>query len=220
MAEGNDMSTNVTATLVDRHIAATRGGRNALRYGQSRYTFHDVAALMNRAGNMLRGLGVQADDHVLLLVPPSPALIAGLLGAMKIGAVPVVMTVPIDGGSIARCLAAAKPAVIVAHRSHLEAVESAEHVTAPVVVVGEDAGAHMSFVELVREAPSSLSGAPVATEAMALALFGDGGLITASHGQIAALIAAGEANGGEIEGWSLTPALRAFASCEEAALPS
>jgi len=214
-----ELGKNVTASLVDQHITGTRGDRKALRYGESLYTFHDMAALMNRTGNMLRDLGVQPNSHILLPVPPSPALIAGVLGAMKIGSVPVMITGTVDRESVARCIAVVKPSVIVVHQTHLATFEAAGFGDTTIVVVGKDTGGHRSFAEIVRESASSLSGVEVAPGAPVLALFEGAELVTASHAQVATLLHATEPNGSEIESWALMPALHAFASCEEVALP-
>jgi len=91
-----DATPNVTATLIDALIASNRGDRHAFEFARKTYSYQDVAALMNRSGNMVRKLGVTAEDRVLLLVPESPAFVASLLGVMKAGAVPIVGA-PIGG---------------------------------------------------------------------------------------------------------------------------
>ena len=52
------------------------GDKLAMRYGEKRYSYHDLAALMNRAGNMLRRFGVGPGDEILVAVSPSPSLVA------------------------------------------------------------------------------------------------------------------------------------------------
>ena len=67
-------TSNAATSIVDRHISDNAGDRLALRYGDKRYSYHDLAALMNRAGNMLRRLGVGPGDEILVAVAPSFAL--------------------------------------------------------------------------------------------------------------------------------------------------
>ena len=73
---------NAAALLVDQHIAANRGDQTALRYGDRRYSFNDLAALANRGGNLLRRSEVRPGGSVVLLLSPSPAFFAALLGAI------------------------------------------------------------------------------------------------------------------------------------------
>src|SRR6185503_465900 len=53
MAPTGEALANVTQAAVDRHITGADGQRTALRFGDKQYSFHDLAALTNRAGNML-----------------------------------------------------------------------------------------------------------------------------------------------------------------------
>lgn len=80
---------NLTAYFVDRHIADGRGSRNAIIYEGRKYTYAEIAALVNRAGNGLRRAGVQQGDRVLIVLPDSPGFAAAYFGAIKIGAVAV-----------------------------------------------------------------------------------------------------------------------------------
>ena len=100
---------NVASRLIDTLIAGNRGDQQAFSYNGKRYSYQDVAALMNRAGNLALNLGVRPGERVLLLLPASPAFVASVLGVMKAGAVPVI-DVPRDPAEIERCIAAAKPA--------------------------------------------------------------------------------------------------------------
>jgi acyl-coenzyme A synthetase/AMP-(fatty) acid ligase len=162
MAPIGEALVNVTQAAVDRHITGADGQRTALRFGDKQYSFHDLAALTNRAGNMLKQLGVAVGRSVVIAVPPSPAYAASLLGAMKIGALPVLFAGAIDRAALAKVLADVKPALLVIHQDHLRALEPRSIADDAVVVVGQEPGRHKSFLALVREAPSSLSGAPAA----------------------------------------------------------
>jgi acyl-CoA synthetase (AMP-forming)/AMP-acid ligase II len=111
---------------------------------------------------MLKGLGIAPGARVAMLLPESPAYFATLIGAMKVGAVPVVVIEPQRFAA-----AAAGAALAVVHSKFLEEASSplpAEKT----VVVGEAAGGHPSFVELMRAQPSSLAAHDVSPEATAL----------------------------------------------------
>ena len=161
----SDPATNPCATLVDQHIAANRGERPALKYGESRYSFNDLAALTNRAGNVFRDLGLGADDRILVRVRPSPAYFAAVLGAMKIGAVPVIEG---DDGGLEAGDAFREAKAIVVDESRVGELDS--DTNAIILIVGEEAGAHQSFVALLRAGASSLIAVPRAPDAVAVAI--------------------------------------------------
>jgi len=51
-----ELTPNVAATLIDALIASNRGDRHAFAFARKTYSYQDVAALMNRTGNMVRSL--------------------------------------------------------------------------------------------------------------------------------------------------------------------
>jgi acyl-coenzyme A synthetase/AMP-(fatty) acid ligase len=154
--------TNAAVRFIDRHVEGSLGSRRAFEFNGKPYTYHDLAALANRAGNLLKSQGVAPGARVAMLLPESPAYFATLIGAMKIGAVPVVVIEPERFGAAAK---GAQLAVV--HSKFLEEASSplpAEKT----IVVGEAAKDHPSFVELMRAQPSSLAAHDVSPEAVAL----------------------------------------------------
>jgi benzoate-CoA ligase len=80
---------NLASHFVDRHIAEGRGSRTAVVYEGRRYSYAEIAALVNQAGKALRRAGVERGDRVLIVLPDSPEFVAAYFGAIKIGAVAV-----------------------------------------------------------------------------------------------------------------------------------
>ena len=214
---------NAAAVVIDRLIATNRGDRDAFSYNGKRYTFQDVAALMNRAGSMLKGMGVPAGGSVLVALPPSPALVGSLLGAMKAGFVPII-DVPADADGLARCIAETKPAAAIVHEKRLAAAEGA---LAPlpheaVVVVGAEVHGHRSFVSEMRDQPSWLPAADVSEDAPALRAWTGAAANAFRHADVAAWAMdtdEGQTDGdaGE-EARTVKAMLRAFAKGETATL--
>jgi fatty-acyl-CoA synthase len=77
--------------LVDRAAAESDG--DAVVFPGERVTFPELAALTDRFARSLRGLGVGPGDKVGILMPNQLDFVAALVGAAKLGAVPV----PING---------------------------------------------------------------------------------------------------------------------------
>src|SRR5437870_8316218 len=80
---------NVATWFVDRNIAEGRGAAAAFRYEDRTLTYADVHDLVNRTGNALLELGIEAEHRVLMLCLDAPEFIGTFWGAIKIGAVPI-----------------------------------------------------------------------------------------------------------------------------------
>jgi acyl-coenzyme A synthetase/AMP-(fatty) acid ligase len=221
-----DAIPNVATTLIDTLIASNRGDRHAFSYNDRRYSYQDVAALMNRTANLVKELGVEQGASVLLLLPPSPALVASLLGVIKAGAV-AVLGAPSDSGALERCVAKIRPSAAIVHENHLAGAETAL-ATIPqdaILVVGTTApDRYKSFLQEVRRQPSWLAAQDVARDAPALRLWTGSGVDEVSHAGLAAFIdGGGRIDGGSTEALGHEAAaigamLRAFSRGEEATL--
>ena len=77
--------------LVDGAAAESDG--DAVVFPGERVTFPELAALTDRFARSLRGLGIGPGDKVGILMPNQLDFVAALVGASKLGAVPV----PING---------------------------------------------------------------------------------------------------------------------------
>jgi len=80
---------NAASHFIDRHVGEGRGGKVAYIDDRGSYTYAELAARVNRAGNVLRGLGVQIEQRVLLCLNDGIDFVAQFWGALKIGAIPV-----------------------------------------------------------------------------------------------------------------------------------
>ena len=83
------------STIVDRQLAAGRGGRLAFVAEDRSLTYEELGREVARAGHLLRSLGVRREDRVLLVLDDTTAFPIAFLGAMRIGAVPVPVS-PLD----------------------------------------------------------------------------------------------------------------------------
>jgi benzoate-CoA ligase family protein len=81
--------------ILDDNVAAGRGGSIALRTPEGEVTYDQLLASVARAGHLLRSLGVEREQRVLLVLDDSPAFPYLFLGALRIGAVPVAVN-PLD----------------------------------------------------------------------------------------------------------------------------
>jgi len=87
-------SANANATLkIDRSIEAGLGEKPAFIARTESLTFDQLRRQVNRMGNLLRELGVRREQRVLLILDDTTAFPVAFLGAMRIGAVPVPVSV-------------------------------------------------------------------------------------------------------------------------------
>jgi propionyl-CoA synthetase len=117
---------NTCFNAVDRHVDAGRGEQAAIIYdsplaGQKRtISYHRLLTETQVLGGMLRDLGVQKGDRVILYMPMIPEAVIAMLACARIGAIHSV----VFGGFAARELATriddAKPKVILSASCGLE----------------------------------------------------------------------------------------------------
>jgi benzoate-CoA ligase family protein len=80
---------NAATHFIDRHLSQRRGGKTAFIDDRGSHTYADLAAHVNRVGNVLLRVGVQPGQRVLLSLLDGFDFPALFFGALKIGAVPV-----------------------------------------------------------------------------------------------------------------------------------
>src|ERR1700744_3091208 len=84
---------NTCFNAVDRHVDARRGEQTAIIYdsplaGQQRtITYHRLLTETQVLGGMLRDLGVQKGDRVILYMPMIPEAVIAMLACARIGAI-------------------------------------------------------------------------------------------------------------------------------------
>ena len=78
---------NLGAYFLDGNLEAGRGDKTALYYQDRTYSFLELWLLTNKIGNVLKELGVEPEDRVLLILEDSPEWVAAWLATMKVGGV-------------------------------------------------------------------------------------------------------------------------------------
>src|SRR5207245_9502339 len=75
---------NVATWFVDRNVAEGHGAAPAFRYENRTLTYADVQDLVNRTGNALLDLGLEAEQRVLMACLDTPGVIRTSRGAIKL----------------------------------------------------------------------------------------------------------------------------------------
>ncbi|MBV8454121.1 MAG: acyl-CoA synthetase [Deltaproteobacteria bacterium] len=80
---------NIAAAIIDRHVDAGRGAKVAAWFDDRPYTYAELLELSNRFANVLRGLGIQRGDRVMLRLGTNLHAMVAILGTLKLGAVAI-----------------------------------------------------------------------------------------------------------------------------------
>lgn len=128
---------NAAADLVDRNLAAGRGDKCAYIDDRGTYSFSELDAAVRRAAAMLRGLGLQPEQRVLLCLLDTFELPVMFLGAIRAGIVPVLTNTLLTADDYAWMLADSRARLaIVAAPLAAQFVDIRAHAPARVVVSG------------------------------------------------------------------------------------
>ena len=154
---------NAVSVFVDQPLAEGLAARPAIVTPGGSCTYGNLAALTDTAARGLRGLGVEAEQRVALLMPDGVAFVATFFGALKLGAIAVPLNTRLTGKDLRFILDDCRARVVVA-----DPVFAAS--------LGDGIGARvLSFEELVGGATGGpLTAEPVGGDAMAFWLYTSG----------------------------------------------
>ena len=168
---------NLVDHFVDRHLREGRAEKTAIICGERRLTYADVAAQVNRLGNALLTLGVEAEQRVLLVLPDIPEFAAAYFGAMKIGAVVVPTSTALRAMDYSWFLEESQARVAIVDSTlfgefapALSGAYNCKHV----IVCGEPRHGHLHWESVVKRASPTLESAPTSKDDAAFWLWTSG----------------------------------------------
>ena len=175
---------NLCSWFVDRHLEEGRGERVALLCGDRAVTYAELAAYVNRAGNVLRELGVRQEERVLLALSDGVDFVATWYAAQKLGAVTAEAYAFLPPKDFAYYLDYTRAGVVVVDAATLGPMREARAALGDrpwprtLLAVGVDADAlregEASFDALVAGAPDALDPAPTGPDDIAIWKFTTG----------------------------------------------
>jgi benzoate-CoA ligase family protein len=107
---------NIADYFLGARVREGKAARSALLTDDRTLSYHDVQALANRFGHVLRGAGVEPEQRVLIALPDGPEFVAALFGALKIGAVVVMVNPGLKTDAIELLYGYTRATVAVIHR--------------------------------------------------------------------------------------------------------
>jgi acetyl-CoA synthetase len=144
---------NMAHEAIDRHALGARKNKLALLYTDGerveRYTYEDLMRLSNRFANALIRMGVTRGDRVFVFLPRVPETYIGILGILKVGAIPSPLFEAFMTDAVRDRMQDAAAVALLTNRHLLERVPEDELPDLKHVVLvgggGSESGRHRSF---------------------------------------------------------------------------
>jgi benzoate-CoA ligase family protein len=146
---------NAAEYFVDRNVAEGRGSKTAILFEDQAFTYTQVSENVNRAANVLTGLGVGLETRVMLLLRDTPEMIFSFYGAIKAGAVPIPTNILMKAPDFLYMLNDSRALVLIVDAVFLAEIEKildqAEFLKT-VIVCGGGGHSHLGFDDLLARA--------------------------------------------------------------------
>jgi acyl-coenzyme A synthetase/AMP-(fatty) acid ligase len=169
---------NAATHFVDRHVVEGRAAKVAIECGDARITYGDVQRHVNRCGSALRGIGVRAEDRVLLLLPDGPEFAYSFFGAIKIGAVPVPLNTLWKPADYEYVIRDSRASVLIVGGDLLPAIEriadAGRQTLRHIIVAGDGVHPHLSYTLFESQGTGELEAEPTSRDAPAFWLYSSG----------------------------------------------
>jgi benzoate-CoA ligase family protein len=168
---------NATSDLLDRNLEEGRADKVAIRTPSGEWTYSEVVAASNRLGNALVGLGLEAENRVLMAVLDSLEFAATFFGTIKAGGIPVPVNTNLTADDYAYMLNDSRAKFAVVSAPIADALREAQRKTRyprHLVVIGEAAAGESSYAEIAGAASDQLSPADTTSDDMCFWLYSSG----------------------------------------------
>ena len=152
---------NTCYNAVDRHVIAGRADQAALIYdspvtGATRtYSYAKLLDQVSRFAGVLRALGVEKGDRVVVYLPMVPEAVIAMLGCARIGAVHSVVFGGFAPAELAARIDDARPKVVVTASCGIEPTRIVEY--KPMLDAAIDRATHTPDASLVLQRPQAVA---------------------------------------------------------------
>jgi acetyl-CoA synthetase len=147
---------NMAYEAIDRHALGSKKNKVALYYSdptrEETYTYEDMMKQSNKAGNVLREMGITKGDRIFIFMPRTPELYFILLGAIKIGAIVGPLFEAFMETAVKDRLEDSEAIAIVTTPDLLHRIAAADlpHLKYS-VIVGQDVKVHAGQIDMMKE---------------------------------------------------------------------
>ena len=133
---------NIADLFLDARVREGRGARVAVRPDARDWTYTEVQALANRFAQVLAAAGVEPEQRVMIALPDGAEYVGALFGALKLGAVVVMVNPGLGHEDVAYLVGLARARAIVTHHEvagAFRAAAAASRTRCTVLEAGADA---------------------------------------------------------------------------------
>lgn len=150
---------NIASVYLEQNIVRGLGDKIAVYFRDETYTYNQIASLSNKVGNVLKDLGVEVENRVLLVINDSPEFVASWYGIVKIGAVATDVYTYLLEKDYAYFLNYTRAKVVIVDQATLpliEKVASQSKYLKHLIVIGGGHHPYLNFEALVNQASDRL----------------------------------------------------------------
>ena len=171
-----------------------------------RLAYRDVQALASQFGNVLRGLGVQPEQRVLIALPDGPEFVGALFGVLKIGAVVVMVNPGLKPDDVAYFFEYTRARIAVVHADGTGRIQIVREADDPLIhaylkAMGRRVGVEMSVNTSFNVAGPIAQTPQHAIDTLRRSKGLDVVLMVADDGTVHAAWHGGERDSGRFTGW-------------------
>jgi benzoate-CoA ligase len=168
---------NAAHDLIERNLVAGRGDKLAYIDDAGRYTYAELAARVDRAGNALKALGLGIEDRLMLCHLDTIDWPTVFLGAIKAGIVPVAVNTALTSADYEFMLNDSRAKALVVSEALLPQfapiIARCRHIE-HVIVSGTNAQGHPRLQDLLTTADTALAPAPTTRDDPCFWLYSSG----------------------------------------------
>ncbi len=172
---------NAAFDLIERNLAAGRAAKVAFIDDAGAVTYGELAERVDRAANVLTGLGLQMEDRIVLAHLDTVDFVAVFLGAIKAGIVPVAVNTLLTTTDYEYMLTDSRAKALVVSEALLPVfapLVDAEPIKLPflkhVVVSGSFGHRHQRLTDLMAKAATRFETAPTTSDDVCFWLYSSG----------------------------------------------
>src|SRR5215831_2847219 len=125
MSSESPIGYNAAVNLIEPNLGAGRGAKAAFIDDHGHYSYAELAERVSRFANLVRGLGIQPEQRILLCLHDTIDFPTAFLGAIKAGVVPVAVNTQLTAGEFAFMLADSRARAVVVSAALLPAIKAA-----------------------------------------------------------------------------------------------
>jgi benzoate-CoA ligase family protein len=171
---------NAARKFIDEPVEKGWGDRVAIYFCEEAITYRQLQQSVNRAANLLRSLGLEMENRVLLICHDSPEFIYSFFGAIKLGAVPIPVNTMMQPSDYEYFLNHSRARLLIVHQDLWEKIVPFRErfvFLEQVIVIGENAfrwEGVQDFHRMMEEAGSDFAIATTCADDAAFWLFSSG----------------------------------------------